>query len=236
MLFLQLALLAILGAIAELDRTSVFHGLFSEPIVLAPVVGLILGEPVLGLKVGAILQLFFLGSVSMGGSSPPDGAIAALVVTAAAVMGADYANLTSQVATQVAVPVAVLLVMAPSAQAGKAVYEWLKERNVSLVRQAEEDIVLHGVNAVKSALWRSVASSFAVFALMSVVLTSLGAAITGMALIWLPRDWWSAMEISGWLLTFAAAGVALAAVREKRAMWVYGGAGALLLAITVYTV
>ncbi|GEM_PF-2511939 len=225
----QLVVPVIVGGIAELDRTSVFHGMLSEPIILSPLVGYILGDPVLGLKIGALLQLFFLGMVSVGGSSPPDGAMAAVAVTSAASLATHY----TAVPHEVALPVAVLLVMVPAGRIGKAIDARLKESNVALLHKAEDDLETNGAGVVEKAIWKSVLKTFCTYAVAVAVVASAGTLITSFVLAILPQGWWKALEISGSLLMMASAGIALASLRERRAFLVYASVGICLLLLMV---
>jgi len=225
----QLAALMVMGGVAELDRTSVFHGLLSEPIVLSPLVGYVLGDPMLGLKIGALLQLFFLGMASMGGSSPPDGTLASVAVTAAASLAARYTG----VGYEVAMTVAVLIVMVPAAWMGKAIDTWIKESNVAMLHKTEEEIESKGVREIEKAVWKSVAKSFLIYAVATGVISLAGVLITSGALAFLPGSWSRPLEITGGLLLLASAGIALASLREKRALLVYAGVGLGLLILIV---
>ncbi len=72
-----------------------------KPLVLGFLVGLILGDPVQGTKVGATIQLIYLGVMSTGGSYPADASLASIIGTSAAILG----GLSAQEAVAVAVPV-----------------------------------------------------------------------------------------------------------------------------------
>lgn len=57
-----------------------------RPIVVAPVVGFLLGDVQMGLTLGASLELLFLGSVSIGAYIPPDATSAGILCTAYAIL------------------------------------------------------------------------------------------------------------------------------------------------------
>lgn len=76
----------------------------NRPITLGPLVGLILGDLQTGIIVGANLELFFMGAVSIGGYLPPD-------VIVGGVLGTAFAISTNQgpeVALALAMPIALL--------------------------------------------------------------------------------------------------------------------------------
>ena len=57
----------------------------NRPIILAPLVGLVLGNLHQGLIIGASLELFFMGAVSIGAYVPPDTIVGGVLATAFAI-------------------------------------------------------------------------------------------------------------------------------------------------------
>lgn len=79
----------------------------NRPIIVAPLVGLVLGDLKTGIMVGATLELIFLGAVPIGASNPPD-------ITSGAIIGTSFVILTGQkvgAAVALAVPVATLVLL-----------------------------------------------------------------------------------------------------------------------------
>ena len=79
----------------------------NRPIVVATLVGLVLGHLETGIMVGASLELIFLGAVPIGASNPPD-------ITSGAIIGTSFVILTGQevgAAVALAVPVATLVLL-----------------------------------------------------------------------------------------------------------------------------
>lgn len=79
----------------------------NRPIVVATLVGLVLGHLETGIMVGASLELIFLGAVPIGASNPPD-------ITSGAIIGTSFVILTGQevgAAVTLAVPVATLVLL-----------------------------------------------------------------------------------------------------------------------------
>jgi len=63
------------GAVAVgvgLDRTAALQIMISRPVVAAPLTGWLLGEPLVGLQVGALLELLWLGRLPVGAAIPAD--------------------------------------------------------------------------------------------------------------------------------------------------------------------
>jgi fructoselysine and glucoselysine-specific PTS system IIC component len=84
-----------------------FGTLYSfRPIVVAPVVGLLLGNVQIGLALGASLELLFLGSVSIGAYIPPDANSAGILCTAYAIL----LGLDAETAVGLAMPIGSIMV------------------------------------------------------------------------------------------------------------------------------
>lgn len=77
-------LLGLVGALGVMDfqMGSLY---INRPIVLGPLVGLILGDLPSGLIIGANLELFFMGAVSIGAYVPPDSIVGGILATAFAI-------------------------------------------------------------------------------------------------------------------------------------------------------
>src|SRR5436309_1700387 len=81
------ALAALAGGLAAVERKGALQLMLSRPLVLAPVMGWMLGDAHGGLVLGVPLELLFLGGVNLGGSLPDNesllaGALTSLVVPA----------------------------------------------------------------------------------------------------------------------------------------------------------
>lgn len=79
-----LLLLLLWGIVTGLDLITVPQALLSRPLVAGAGAGLILGDPVAGLQVGVVLELFALDVLPVGASRYPDfaaGTIGAVVLT-----------------------------------------------------------------------------------------------------------------------------------------------------------
>ena len=74
--------LVVLGGLLALDATSVGQFMISRPLVAGTLTGWWLGDPALGLEIGAILELFHLAGVPAGGSRVPDTGPASVVAVA----------------------------------------------------------------------------------------------------------------------------------------------------------
>jgi PTS system mannose-specific IIC component len=71
--------LALLGAVLGLDVVSFPQAMISRPLVAATLAGAVVGDPISGLLVGAVLELFALETLPVGASRYPEWGSAAVV-------------------------------------------------------------------------------------------------------------------------------------------------------------
>lgn len=84
MISVELLAGALIALVCGLDRIAIFQLLISRPIVAAPLTALILGEPMVGLQIGVMVELLWLARLPVGAAVPPDDtqvAIGASVLT-----------------------------------------------------------------------------------------------------------------------------------------------------------
>lgn len=101
----QIILLVILAACTILDALTLVIGL-NFPVITGTLAGIIMGDMVLGLAIGATLQLMVLGVGTYGGASIPDFTTGAIVGTVFAVLSGQDAEF----AIGLAIPVGLLMV------------------------------------------------------------------------------------------------------------------------------
>lgn len=78
----ELLRLSLLGGLLGLDGTAVGQFMLSRPIVAGALTGWLVGDPVRGVVVGMILELYLLVSVPSGGARFPEAAPATVVAVA----------------------------------------------------------------------------------------------------------------------------------------------------------
>lgn len=93
-------ILAVLWSLEKLGGTP----MVIRPIVVSPLVGLVLGDLETGVKIGATLELMFMGAIQVGAAVPPDVLVGAGLGTAFAIMSGKG----PEVALTLALPIAVL--------------------------------------------------------------------------------------------------------------------------------
>ncbi|PKN01948.1 MAG: hypothetical protein CVU77_03155 [Elusimicrobia bacterium HGW-Elusimicrobia-1] len=70
---------ALVGAFLAMDAVVFGQFGFSRPIVCGPVAGFLVGDPVMGLRVGVILELIWINTIPIGTTLVPDVAVASLL-------------------------------------------------------------------------------------------------------------------------------------------------------------
>lgn len=64
-------LVALVAALVYMESRIGGQHMLDRPIIIGPLVGVILGDPVTGLIVGGSLELVWMGLVGIGTSTPP---------------------------------------------------------------------------------------------------------------------------------------------------------------------
>ena len=98
--FLVGLILAILWALEKLGGTI----MIIRPIVVSPLIGIVLGDLENGIKIGATLELMFMGAIQVGAAVPPDVLVGAGLGTAFAIISGNGA----EIALTLALPISIL--------------------------------------------------------------------------------------------------------------------------------
>src|SRR3954447_6088389 len=106
---LQAILLTLLACVAMFDALGPKTLLLSRPLLAGTAAGLIVGDLVLGMAIGATLELIALGVYTYGGATIPDYQTGAIVGTALAASAAGGTSAQVPGGLGVGLPAAVLL-------------------------------------------------------------------------------------------------------------------------------
>lgn len=74
-------LASLMAILVGLDRVAVAQFMISRPLVAAPLTGWVLGNPLVGLEIGMLLELLWLGRLPVGAAIPPDDTQVAVAAT-----------------------------------------------------------------------------------------------------------------------------------------------------------
>lgn len=122
----------IVAVVAGLDRTAAFQFLVSRPIVAGPLTGVLLGDAMVGLQVGFMVELLWLCRLPVGTSIPPDDTQVAVGGTALAVTMGSFMELAG-------LPFTILctLIAMPLGKIGQYFDYWARRWNDSLIPKAQ---------------------------------------------------------------------------------------------------
>jgi PTS system mannose-specific IIC component len=211
---------------AGLDRTAALQIMISRPIVAAPLTGWLLGEPLVGLQVGALLELLWLGRLPVGAAIPPDDTQVAVASTLLTITMGESLALSG-------LPLLLLctLVAMPLGKIGQLAERLARNWNGHLLIAAETALEAGDLAAAeRSHLWGL--AHFALASLASFAVIVLTGTLTLHALAPLLAG---PVEVAagGLRLTFPLVGIAiiLGSLNVKRARTLFGAsfATALLL-------
>ncbi|MBN1957491.1 MAG: PTS sugar transporter subunit IIC [Desulfuromonadales bacterium] len=132
MISVDLFLGALIALFCGLDRVAILQFMISRPIVAAPLTGLVLGDPQVGLQIGLLVELLWLARLPVGAAVPPDDtqvaiASSVLVIILGRVLDAGGLELI----------LLALLVTVPLGKVGQYFDHYARHYNVRLSKQVE---------------------------------------------------------------------------------------------------
>jgi len=123
---------AAVALVCGLDRTAIMQVMISRPIVAAPLVAWLLGEPMVGLQVGTMVELLWLARLPVGAAIPPDDTQVAI---AGSVLAINLGNLLQVEGTEIVL--LSLLVAIPLGKVGQYFDHFSRQINIRLLAKAE---------------------------------------------------------------------------------------------------
>ena len=139
---LKLVAVSVAGGVLCMDRI-VLQAMISRPIVAAPLIGLILGDPYTGLIAGAFIELFWIDRLPIGAYIPPNDTVAAILVTASSIESARLLGGLSQGLIALAV-----LIVIPLGIVARRMELWISKGNEMLVENALGDAASGDVRSI----------------------------------------------------------------------------------------
>jgi mannose PTS system EIIC component len=191
-MILKMIIISVAGGILCLDRV-VLQAMISRPIVTAPVIGLILGDPYTGLIIGALIELFWIDRLPIGAYIPPNDTITAILITASTIeSGHQLGNLS-----QGLIILAVLLFL-PFGILARQMELWLCRGNEELADEALCDAARGDVRSIARKHLTAILKAYLFPAALILLTLPAGIAIMTWAYPRLP-DW----TIRGLTLTYS---------------------------------
>lgn len=221
-----------IAALGEIERKSAVQGMLARPLVLAPLLGWLLGHPAAGLALAAPLELLWLGGLNIGANLPDNEVVGTVAVVGAACLAAGPTTVSPGLA------LAALVVLAPLSILGRVADERVERFHVRLadraMRRAEA-----GIDDPARVALLGVVAPAAAGLVLGTAGAGAGAVLLPRLLAVLPHSVAGALPL-GWLaVAGACAASAVAAIRAPRAPLAAGlavGAGLLVLLGLVFLV
>ncbi len=123
---------ALVSLVCGLDRVAILQIMISRPIVAAPLVALILGEPQIGLQIGVMVELLWLARLPVGAAVPPDDTQVAIASSVLAIILGRTLN-----ASGIELLLLCLLVAIPLGKVGQYFDRYARQYNVRLIKQVD---------------------------------------------------------------------------------------------------
>ncbi|HEX7415820.1 MAG TPA: PTS sugar transporter subunit IIC [Smithellaceae bacterium] len=166
-MFTKIILLSFCGGLLCLDRVFI-QAMISRPVVIAPLIGLLLGNPYAGLVIGAIVELIWIDHIPVGSYLPPNDSIVAVVATSTAVIAGQ--KLGGVFPELIALS---LLMSIPCGILAKRMDSLIIKSNDSLSDQALEDAKKSNIRAIEKKVYSGLIKvfSFDVFYLLVIQAT-----------------------------------------------------------------
>ncbi|MGQ4892848.1 MAG: PTS system mannose/fructose/sorbose family transporter subunit IID [Candidatus Njordarchaeia archaeon] len=203
----QVIALTIFAFICGLDYIWVTPTGIWRPTISGTVAGIILGNPLLGLVTGSLIEFSFLGLFTIGGGTVPEAASGTIVaVTLGHVMGIAPTKLAVAALVPIAIPVAALTMnIEILVRAGDAVFTHWADREIE---KGNFDAIgwINIIGAVPWALSRAIpVAIFAALGANEAVANALSAWIQSPDI----QPIWNAMGVAGWFMPALGVGILL---------------------------
>lgn len=229
----QVAIAGVIGGFLALERRAFLQAMLSRPLVAATLVGLALDDVESGIFVGMVLELFHLGSASLGASLSENDTLAATGTAAAAAALAEGFGGSTPAVWSLA-----LLAFAPLGPLGQRIDRALDRYTVRLARTAQSSVDEGNLKrAIRQNLW-GMWPHFVVYACLTVACYQVGMLAAPWLHAALPLHVLRGLAWAWPAMASVAAAIAARGSHAKRAH-VYAGAAAAVVAgaalvITLY--
>jgi len=214
------------GTLVGLDLASVPQAMFSRPIVAGMLGGLIVGDPLHGLAIGAILELFAMDSLPVGASRNPDWGPGTVAVGALA--GEHPVILASGL-------LGLVLVAVVAAWAGGWGSHLVRRANVAAVAARRAALDAGDLRALRAVQYGGLLRD----AVRALAVTALAFALGGLVSSLFARHWPGPQQLAQVAISATSIGVALhAGVRlagsGRQSLWFVSGLAAGLLVVVTW--
>lgn len=216
-------MIALVGGILCLDRTAV-QLLISRPIVAAPILGILLGDPWTGLIIGSFLELVWIDRVPIGGYVPPDDTMASLVITGVTIIVSGRLGFVSPELISLS-----FIIFLPVALLGQRAQSLVIKSNNRLAELADLAAEKPDIRLLELLHLRGLVKAFITPACLVLALTLGGVEILHAAYRSLPPWSYDGLRLSYYLLPLIGVAAGLNMIKLKRALPIFAALSLLLI-------
>ncbi|MHB8137608.1 MAG: PTS sugar transporter subunit IIC [Smithellaceae bacterium] len=212
---LKILFISLVSGVLCLDRIFI-QTMISRPIIIAPVIGIFLGNPYAGLIIGAILELFWIDRIPVGIYIPPNDSIAAaLAASMAIIAGQSLGTVTKELMALS------ILIAIPFGMVAKKIDVKIVESNNLLSDQALEAAKKLDIRAIERKTYLGLAkvSVFYVVLLFTLQLVLIPVLIRVYPR--LPAEINTVLSLTYWFLPLLGIAVAINTVKLRGAIPVF---------------
>jgi len=130
--FPEILLISFIAGIVSIDTAAGWQVMISQPVVSCPIIGLIFGDPQLGLWMGMLLELPWLINIPLGGTHGSEGNLGAIVATALSI----YFK-SNEVNTENIVIIVSIMYSLVISRGGAYLVEYVRRANLALIHAAD---------------------------------------------------------------------------------------------------
>jgi mannose PTS system EIIC component len=225
----KVTMVSLIGGVLCLDRVFLLI-MVSRPVVAGPLVGWILNDLYTGLICGALIELFWIDRLPIGTYVPPNDTMAAVIVTAAAIMAGDALGQPSRELTVFA-----LLTLLPLGYVGKQIDTWIIRSNDRSAKYALNLAETADVNGVERKHWQALIKPFIFSVIFIGIAVALGSWMLILIFPFLPPFAKQTLTLSYFFIPLLGIAVALTTIKRQGAVSLFCAAFVAMLMIWEWT-
>lgn len=187
----KILLVSIAGGLLQLDAINVGRFMFSTPVVAGLIIGWLLGDLTTGLIVGALIELIWIDTISIGGDEPFDSSTVVVLVSGLAILlgRCDFPSI-----------VFLLLLIIPIGIVSQRINMLMRRLNVKLIYRADKYAAQGAPLKIELLVLKEILFTFARKFLLFFCVFGLGVYVLPKIFSVLPFQIIEGLKWAGWLL------------------------------------
>ena len=211
----KILILSLFSGLLGLDATAALQVMVCRPLVVGGAVGWMLGDPALGLAIGSLVEMLWIGGVPVGALVPPDGTQAATVAAAVAIVLGHNSRFPG--AGDAAAALGVIAALAVGVLGARA--EIFQRRLTGLlVRRAERAVDEGSLRDLRGVIFGALGLAWLHGFAVCAVCLAVGLPVLGLLLTALPAEAIRALHLSFWLIWLLGLAMVADHFWERRAL------------------